>query len=148
MAPSEKSLVPFQTSAMMDFFRTCKYHSTSDGCSRSSNSSKVNIHGIDNVFKIKRDLYIEELHDSLSMYIRKNMEWITTFAPINNATADPTLTRVPRLSCKTYHKNLGAGLLMYSLTFGHRYWVISFIIAQSAFLCSLFDMVCSASKGS
>lgn len=35
-----------------------------------------------------------------------------------------------------------------SLTFGHRYLAISFIIAQSAFRCSLFDTVCSAKNAS
>ena len=33
-------------------------------------------------------------------------------------------------------------------TFGHRYLAISFMIAQSAFLCSLLDTVCSVSKAS
>lgn len=35
-----------------------------------------------------------------------------------------------------------------SPTFGHRYLAISFIIAQSAFRCSLFDTVCSAKNAS
>lgn len=33
-------------------------------------------------------------------------------------------------------------------TFGHRYFAISFIIAQSAFRCSLFEMNFSLSNGS
>ena len=34
------------------------------------------------------------------------------------------------------------------ITFGHRYLAISFMMAQSAFLCSLFETVCSESKES
>lgn len=33
-------------------------------------------------------------------------------------------------------------------TFGHRYLDISFVMAQSAFLCSLFETVCSDSRPS
>lgn len=53
-----------------------------------------------------------------------------TFAPTRRPTLSPTLNLV----LKSF--------------LGHKYCDISLIMAQSAFLCSLFETVCSASRGS
>jgi len=53
-----------------------------------------------------------------------------TFAPTSKPTLKPTRKRV----LKSF--------------LGHKYCAMSLMIAQSAFLCSLFDTICSASSGS
>ena len=70
--------------------------------------------------------YANEAMEEVSSYVRQGFSAQT--ASDNNET--PTLILVPKLF------------------FGHRYLVISFMMAQSAFLCSAFDTVFSANKPS
>ncbi len=70
-----------------------------------------------------------------------------TLEPTKRARAVPTLALAPKSSYMPFRLAVASDVSA-SPTFGHRYRAISFIIAQSAFLCSLFESVCSESNAS
>ena len=122
-------------------------HSSTYRPSRSSHCGEVHIHRINNVFEIERHLYIKHL-SGVSKESRI-MPFHATFEPTNKAKAVVTLILVPS---SPYQSIIYTAKERHQIgddaTFGHRYRTISFMIAQSALLCSLLDTVCSASSES
>ena len=121
---------------------TCHYHRASNSPSCAAKCCEVYVHRIDYSLEVERNLYIQyllrhQLHTHFPRCLNSTLE------PTSKAIAVLTLTLVPMSPCIFRQQQSFDRENIPSPTFGHRYCTISFMIAQSAFRCSLFDTSCS-----
>lgn len=85
-------------------FHTCHYHSTADCPGCATKRDKVDIHRINDILKVERDLHIQDLSSIEFVYRNCRSGYINTFDPTNRSTAIATLDFVPRSSYNINHQ--------------------------------------------
>ena len=130
---------PLYTFLGEDLKHTSHNHGTSDCPCRATEGGKIDIHRVDNALEVKWYLNIQHLTYRKTLHMEHRENNIANL-PSNqerechsdSKLRAPVILEFPcQKACNMPPKRVS------KFTFGQRYFAISFIIAQSAFLCSL-----------
>ena len=136
-----------------DLLLVTAWHTPNDNWSsnrpyRAANRHKVHIQRIYYIFEVKRNLDVEYLLFESNLSSLLWWRTFTHFGSNKQCEGHPHSYFNAHVILQHFHQPLCNTWAFLQLTLGHRYFAISFIIAQSAFLCSVVDSeACAKTSG-